>query len=110
MLSRAARESMQEADAVFVSPITFFEIGQKVDRGKWPDMAPYTDRLEDLLTEKGGLLAPLDARICLAASMMDWDHRDPFDRILAATAETLGLALVTKDPAFVTRPGLTLVW
>jgi len=28
------------------------------------------------------------------------DHRDPFDRMLAAQGEIEGLPLVTRDPAF----------
>jgi PIN domain nuclease of toxin-antitoxin system len=31
---------------------------------------------------------------------MTWDHRDPFDRIIAATAITRGLVLVSTDAAF----------
>jgi PIN domain nuclease of toxin-antitoxin system len=31
---------------------------------------------------------------------LDLNHRDPFDRILAAQALTHGLALVSRDPVF----------
>jgi PIN domain nuclease of toxin-antitoxin system len=33
----------------------------------------------------------------LAAGQLDWDHKDPFDRILAAQAMVEGLTLVTAD-------------
>jgi PIN domain nuclease of toxin-antitoxin system len=36
----------------------------------------------------------------LLAAVMEWEHRDPFDRIIAATAITRGLALVSADAAF----------
>jgi PIN domain nuclease of toxin-antitoxin system len=36
-------------------------------------------------------------------------HRDPFDRLLAATALVEGLVLVSPDPAF-DAYGLTRLW
>lgn len=88
------------ADAVRVSPISFSEIGQKVRIGKWPAMAPFLARLPGLLSERGGLTAPLSPEICGAAAAMDWTHRDPFDRLIAATSLAYGLPLVSADAVF----------
>jgi PIN domain nuclease of toxin-antitoxin system len=33
----------------------------------------------------------------LAAGQLDWDHNDPFDRMIAAQAMVEGLTLVTAD-------------
>lgn len=46
-----------------------------------------------------------DARALARAAAMDWthagrDHRDPFDRMIAATALERGLTVVTSDAAF----------
>jgi PIN domain nuclease of toxin-antitoxin system len=41
--------------------------------------------------------APLTHEIVLAAHQLSWVHRDPADRFLAATAQVLGLTLVTAD-------------
>jgi PIN domain nuclease of toxin-antitoxin system len=41
--------------------------------------------------------APLTHEIALAAHRLKWEHRDPADRFLAATAQVLGLILVTAD-------------
>lgn len=41
---------------------------------------------------------------------MDWDHQDPFDRVLAAQAMTESLTLVTKDRAFGILAGLRTLW
>ncbi len=109
-LSPAARAAIETADAVFVSPISFFEIGQKVRLGKWPEMAAYVEGLPDLLRDQGGFSAPLTPEICLSASLEDWAHRDPFDRLIAATAETTGATLVTRDPVFGTRGAISTVW
>jgi PIN domain nuclease of toxin-antitoxin system len=109
-LSATAQNVIAGAENIQVSPISLFEIGQKTRAGKWPEMEPVLARLPDILREQGAFAAPLTAGICLAASTMEWDHRDPFDRLIAATAETLGLLLVTKDPAFGTRPALRTIW
>ncbi len=41
--------------------------------------------------------APLTHEIALAAHQLSWAHSDPADRFLAATAQVLGLTLVTAD-------------
>jgi PIN domain nuclease of toxin-antitoxin system len=92
--------TMSEADAVFVSPISIFEIGQKVRIGKWPEMVPFATKLPALIEEQGALIASLVPDIALDAALMDWTHRDPFDRFLAATALHLGIAFVSADAVF----------
>lgn len=41
--------------------------------------------------------APLTHEIALAARRLPWEHSDPADRFLAATAQILNLTLVTAD-------------
>lgn len=41
--------------------------------------------------------APLSYEVAVMAAQMDWDHRDPADRFLAATAAVYDLTLVTAD-------------
>jgi len=99
-LSAHAVDAIRRAESVFVSPITFFEIGQKVRMGKWPEMEPFLDQLAGLPDEQGGRIAVLDPQVCLLAATMAWDHRDPFDRMLAASAIHHGLILISADTAF----------
>ncbi|WP_246725591.1 type II toxin-antitoxin system VapC family toxin [Beijerinckia sp. L45] len=99
-LSSAARAAVDEADSVYVSPISFYEISQKVRLNKWPQMAPFVDDLFGLVGEQGGKVAALDQAICLAAGRLDWTHRDPFDRMLAATALHYAMPLISADTVF----------
>ena len=99
-LSEPALAALERAESVLVSPISFFEIARKVKLGQWPEMEPYVHQLGPLLTEQGGAIAPLEPQICVSAAMLDWDHRDPYDRMLAATATYYGLPLVSADPIF----------
>jgi PIN domain nuclease of toxin-antitoxin system len=99
-LSAAAIAAMEQADTVSISAISLFEIGQKVRLGKWPEMVPFLDRLISLAEEQGGRLVEVSPEASLLAATMAWGHRDPFDRIIAATAITRGLVLVSTDAAF----------
>lgn len=99
-LSQKARTLIEQAEAVFVSPISLFEIGQKVRLGKWPEMEPFIEDLPHLLETQGGRVATLAPEICLAAAVMPWAHRDPLDRLLAATAMHGNLPLVSVDAVF----------
>lgn len=109
-LSEAAIEAISEADDILVSPVSFFEIGQKVRIGKWPAMEPMVDQLIDLLEQQGGSVVEFGPEICLRAALMDWNHRDPFDRLLAATALSASIPLVSADGIFDTLPNLSRIW
>jgi PIN domain nuclease of toxin-antitoxin system len=109
LLSQPARAALASADAVLVSPISFFEIGQKVRLGKWPEMEPFVPRLAEILREQGGMVAPLTPEICLDASLSEWSHRDPFDRLLAATCRRMEIPLVTRDAVFAGM-GVHCIW
>ena len=91
---------MLRAKIVLVSPISFFEIGQKVRLGNWPEMAPFVADLPAVLERQGGGIAGLDQRICLRVAIMDWTHRDSFGRLLAVTAEHYNVAIISADTVF----------
>jgi PIN domain nuclease of toxin-antitoxin system len=99
-LSANAVAAMTRADHVFLSPISFFEMAQKVRLGKWPELTAFVDRLPTLLEQQGGKIADLTPAICVDAGLMKWEHRDPFDRLLASTALHYRLPLVSADAAF----------
>ena len=91
---------MAEAQTILVSAISFFEVAQKVRLGKWPEMAPYVERLPALLASQRGVAASLEAADCLMAGTMVWTHRDPFDRFLAASALRRRIPIVSADAVF----------
>lgn len=113
-LSAPGRRAIDAAEAVYVSPISFFEVGQKVRIGKWPEMAAHAAALPDLLRQQGGLIATMSPEISLLAAMMDWAHRDPFDRILAATALVMSVRLISADTVFNDLPAeagaIEVIW
>ncbi|MEJ7741412.1 MAG: PIN domain-containing protein [Nocardioidaceae bacterium] len=46
----------------------------------------------------------------LLAGSMEWPHRDPFDRMIAAQCMIDSLSLVTADEAFATLAGVRVLW
>jgi PIN domain nuclease of toxin-antitoxin system len=99
-ITHRARNELERVQTVLVSAISFFEIAQKVRLGKWPEMAPYVNRLSDLLERQRGIATALEAADSLLAGTMEWEHRDPFDRLLAASALRRGIAIVSADAVF----------
>jgi PIN domain nuclease of toxin-antitoxin system len=69
-----------------------------VRNGKLPEAIALELRFEEALTEVGYALLSIDAGIALRAARLPGQHRDPFDRILAAQALALDIPIVSKDP------------
>ncbi|KNY07690.1 type II toxin-antitoxin system VapC family toxin [Microbacterium sp. GCS4] len=104
---RALRDSLVGADALFVSAATGYEIAQKVRLGRLQHggqvLARWTALLRSLLAEE----LPLSGEHMRTAGELDWEHRDPFDRMLVAQAQIDGLILVTADQRIRVFPEVT---
>jgi PIN domain nuclease of toxin-antitoxin system len=44
------------------------------------------------------------------AAKFEWEHRDPFDRILAAQASIEDSVLITADVVFAALPWVVTLW
>jgi len=99
-LDPVARQVIEAAETVYVAPCSVHEIAAKHRSGKWPEIDPIVSRLPQLLRAQGGTVAPYTAEMALLSGGMAWVHRDPFDRMIGATAIELACPLVSKDAAF----------
>lgn len=95
-----------EAQAVFISRVSLWEIAIKVSNGRLKmDIAKFARSVE-----KNGF-EWLDIRnehlLAVARLPVFEDHRDPFDRLLVAQSQTEPLVLLTADAAL-TRYGATV--
>jgi PIN domain nuclease of toxin-antitoxin system len=95
-LSPEAHRAIREADEVFVSAGSAWEVAIKIGLGR---LRP-TRTVEDATRESGFVELPITFRHATRVASLPPHHRDPFDRLLAAQAEIEGLTLVTRDPAF----------
>lgn len=95
---------------VVVSAASAWEIATKYRLGRLPGagaiVAGFPAHLAMLRAEE----LPVRSNHALRAGTFEVEHRDPFDRMLAAQALLEGLTLVTTDPAFAVFPELTTLW
>ena len=109
-LSAVARQILDSDADIAISPISVFEIGQKVRLGKWPEMEPFAKKLETYVEWQELDVVPVTVEIADFAARLSWEHRDPFDRLLAATAMMHGWDFLSADTAFESLSSLRRLW
>jgi PIN domain nuclease of toxin-antitoxin system len=88
---------------LLVSAISALEVAAKTRTGKLADLGlveSWSRRVADIGAEE---LAVTSAHALLAGSM-NWEHRDPFDRVLVAQGIVESAVLVTRDRAMAGLP------
>lgn len=101
-LSQSALDTIdaayQAGAATYVSPITAWEIGLLVARGRLHLLITPQRWFERLFEVPGVRLADMSPDILIASSFLPGTPpRDPADRIIVATARDLGATLITRD-------------
>lgn len=93
-LKPAARDYLSQADVVYVSAASIWEIAIKSRLGKI-DADPAA--LANAIQESGLQELPITAKHAAAVATLPPHHTDPFDRLLLAQAFMEPLRLVTAD-------------
>jgi PIN domain nuclease of toxin-antitoxin system len=111
-LSDVARAALAEMErhGGFASTISIWELGIKAKRGKLElplGIQEFARRIE-----KGGVveLVPVDTAIWLRSLELPWEHSDPADRVIVATALARGAPLLTKDATIRASATVECVW
>lgn len=86
-------QTIGEAEQLFVSVVTIWELEIKRNAGKISFAGDAWTRVEAL----GLLWLPIGRDDAIAAGRLPLFHRDPFDRMLIAQAMQRGLTLATAD-------------
>ena len=94
-LTKRAQAAITDADKVYVSAASAWEIAIKITLGKL--RAP--DDLKIQMDASGFLELPISIAHAAAAGKLPPHHTDPFDRLLIAQAELESLTLLTSDRA-----------
>ncbi|MGB6691592.1 MAG: type II toxin-antitoxin system VapC family toxin [Terracidiphilus sp.] len=94
-LTSTALEIVRDAEAVFFSSATMWEIAIKVRLGK---LRADPQELAEGLHRYDFLELPVLTRHALIVARLPMHHNDPFDRLLVSQAMSEPLHLVTADP------------
>jgi PIN domain nuclease of toxin-antitoxin system len=88
---------------VYVSPITAWEVGLLVARGRLTTIIKPQLWFERVLDVPNMRLADMTPDLLISSSFLPGEPpRDPVDRIIAATAREYGYTLVTRDRLLLT--------
>lgn len=82
-----------------VSAASGWEIATKHRIGKFPQGARIIEQWEERIAEDRFLELPVTARHALKAGALPGEHRDPFDRMLAAQGLLESVPVVSADRA-----------
>lgn len=96
-ISSVARSAIEHpTNVVWFSAASAWELSIKVRSGK---LSVDIHRLVRLLVNNGVRLLGIGIDDAISAGSLDWEHRDPFDRMLVAQARRANCTLVTRDAA-----------
>ena len=91
-------DQLSEQEALAISAISLWEVANLHSLGRINFSIPLHEWLEkasDIRVVHVELISPKIA--AEVATLPDWLHRDPADRLIIATARTLGVPLTTHD-------------
>ena len=113
-LSTLARQTIEQAvsaKGIIISSISTWEVALLVEKGRLElsiELRDWIRKTEDLPFVR---FMPVDNTIALRSLTMPGNfHPDPADRIITATAMTMGLPLITKDEKIINYHHVQTIW
>lgn len=97
---RASRILTRPGAEMIVSAASAWEIATKFRLGKLDFARDLADNFIPEVTAVGYRLLPISPEHALRAGRLPGDHKDPFDRMLAAQAIHEDLPILSNDPQF----------
>ena len=95
---RALAGIADERNKLCVSAASAWEIATKVRIGKLPEAILLESDFEKIVQKAGYKLLPIGIDVALRAGRLPLDHKDPFDRMIAAQALGLDIPVISADP------------
>jgi len=95
---------------LFISSITAVEFGLLSRAGKINTFGSASDFLFKNMRLFGIHEILTDSELVLASTRLPPLHRDPFDRVIIATAQKHGMTVLTQDRIISTYPKVKAVW
>jgi PIN domain nuclease of toxin-antitoxin system len=106
---KAARIVRDERNIVLVSAASAWEIAAKVRLGKLPGAERLEREFLEVMEHAGYTLRSIHSEDALRAGRLPNDHRDPFDRMIAAQALADDIPVISADANLETL-GARRIW
>jgi PIN domain nuclease of toxin-antitoxin system len=109
-LTKSARKAIGETrNTVYVSAASAWEIATKVRLGKLPTAVDLASDFAGVLDRERFQTLPISAEHAVRAGLLPGSHKDPFDRMLIAQAQTENMPIVSNETLFDSY-GLRRIW
>jgi PIN domain nuclease of toxin-antitoxin system len=111
-LSARAADTLgqMEKHGGFASSISIWELGVKVKRRKLELGMAIEELVRRIERSAAVELVPVDPTIWLRSLALDWEHRDPADRVIVSTALLKGVPLLTKNEVIRAAGIVSTIW
>jgi len=98
-LSKKAKKICNEIEnnTAYISSISIWEIGIKIKNKKMDIGMSISDYVSKLYLMNTVEIIPVDEKIWMESLLLEWNNRDPADRVIVATAKLNNLPLLSKD-------------
>ena len=93
-------------DEAAISSVSIWEVALAVQKGRIESPNDAETTVREWLKRYPVTVIPLDAEIALLSRTLPFEHDDPADRFIAATAHRLGVPLATSDARLAALPWL----
>jgi PIN domain nuclease of toxin-antitoxin system len=100
---------LDPANAMLISPASYWEIAIKVSIGKLTLHQPYQDFIDACLNKYGFMILPIEPKHAARLIGLPFHHKDPFDRLLVAQALVEDISINSND-AVLDGYGITRLW
>jgi PIN domain nuclease of toxin-antitoxin system len=108
-LPQNARVAIRDADLVYVSAASAWEVATKARIGKLPEALSLAQDFRDRLDRQSFRALEITVEHAQRAGFLPGPHRDPFDRMLIAQAQAENLILVSNEEIF-DQYGIVRLW
>lgn len=108
-LSTHAKTSIEQADILYLSPASHWEIAIKIALGKYSLPESFAQFMARELASNNMTILPIEISHTALLTDLPFHHRDPFDRLIIAQSLAEQLPVVSVDVQF-DAYGIKRIW
>ena len=108
-LSESAKSAIENrTNSIMISAVVPWELAIKTNIGKLRDHGLLANWASKMVAE-GFQEVPVESAHAIRAGLLPLHHKDPFDRLLVAQAQSTGWPIISADPVFDSY-GVRRIW